>query len=205
MIPDIDLDHLLDPVELETTRTLTASQRHARPVEQRHLLRIQQKRAAAREILTELPLPGHSWHIVSNAAYDYWTWIPVLIDLLGGRIDSLYCSTWTMSRHNVTELFELFDAQKIARVSMLTGIYFKRRESAVYATLLSGLLARGQRYLAFENHTKISLLAAPPHYITIEGSANLTANPRLEQYVMSNDQALHAFHVKWMEEIYATP
>ena len=45
------------------------------------------------------------------------------------------------------------------------------------------------------------LVGAPPDWITIEGSANFTANPRLEQTVVSNDADLYAFHRAWLEEM----
>ena len=52
------------------------------------------------------------------------------------------------------------------------------------------------------NHAKVLLVsnAASDTYMTCEGSANLTANPRLEQYVFTNDRTLYEFHRTWMEE-----
>ena len=46
------------------------------------------------------------------------------------------------------------------------------------------------------------LFEAPPDFIVIEGSANFTANPRLEQNVMVNDEDLFRFHAEWMEEMF---
>ena len=106
-----------------------------------------------------------------------------------------------MNRANVTELLDLYDAGKVRAVAILTGTYFKRREAAVCNTLVSGLLDRGQRYRAFQNHAKVLLLAAPPDFLTIEGSANFTANPRLEQSVVTNDRELYDFHRSWFEEM----
>jgi hypothetical protein len=99
----------------------------------------------------------------------------------------------------VKELLALFDAGKVRKVAMLTGTYFLRRESAVATTLQEGLRDRGQRFRAFGNHAKVILLAAPPDYLTFEGSANFTANPRLEQNVITNDRDLYEFHASWME------
>ncbi len=99
-------------------------------------------------------------------------------------------------------MFELWDAGKISVSDWLVGLYFKRRETHVYATLLDGLIKRGGRLKAFETHAKVLLLnnAAKNAWYTIEGSANLTANPRLEQYVITNDKALWQFHQTWFEE-----
>jgi hypothetical protein len=157
-----------------------------------------------RDVLDALPEPGQSIHMVSNGRYDFWTWIPVLIELMGGRADEFFGSTWTLSRPNAREMLQLFDAGTIGQITMMTGTYFKRRETAVYATLLEGLQARGQRYVAFENHAKITLLCRHDReiYLTVEGSANFNANPRVEQYVLTHHRGLYDFHREWMEGMF---
>lgn len=41
--------------------------------------------------------------------------------------------------------------------------------------------------------------------VTVEGSANLTSHPRLEQHIVTNDRGLYDFHRTWMEEILQAP
>lgn len=158
---------------------------------------------ALSDIMGAPPAPGESVHIISAAKFDFWTWAPVMVHWLGAT-DHFYGSTWTLSRTNAQELLELYDAGKIApgQINMLTGLYFKRRETATYTMLLRGILARGGRYVAFRNHAKVLLLAnaTAGHWLTVEGSANFNSNPRMEQYVITNDRALHDFHREWMEE-----
>lgn len=163
-------------------------------------LRLQTKELA--RIMPALPEPGESHHLVSDGRFDYWRWVPHLLGLLGPAAEA-YVSSWTMNRQNVLEMLELFDAGKIQRLAVLTGLYFKRRESAVYAQLVTGLMARGQRYSAFANHAKVMLLteASGTHWLTLEGSANLTGNPRLEQQVITNDRGVYQMHRTWMEQM----
>jgi hypothetical protein len=47
------------------------------------------------------------------------------------------------------------------------------------------------------------LMKKDNNYIVLEGSANLTANPRAEQFILSNHKDLYEFHKGWMEDIYA--
>jgi len=198
---DVVLDGFLpadesDPLETDhmpAGRSLRFSAR-------RRMMRIRRRRRLA-ELLPAPPEPGESIHIVGDGGHDFWTYVPQLIDWFG-RVEELYCSTWTLSRPNAMELLELMDAGRVGRVSMLTGLYFKRRESAVYATLLHGLRKRAGRYVAFRNHAKVLLLSCEQRdaWICVEGSANLTGNPRLEQYVITNSRTLYDFHRKWMEE-----
>jgi len=159
------------------------------------------RRQSLLEIIPEPPAPGEAIHVIGTGRHDFWTFVPQMLDWLG-RTDRLYCSTWTTSRANVTELIELWDTGRIGDLAMLTGIYFKRRETAVYATLLEAIRQRGGRYRAFKNHAKVLLMANPERdiWLSVEGSANLTANPRLEQYVFANIPDLYRFHRDWMEE-----
>lgn len=152
------------------------------------------------EFFMELPDIDESFHFISNGEFDYFTFLPKTIDLLGGKIEYFYGSTWTMNRNNVIELFDLFDRKKIVRMAILTGLYFKRRESSVYATLVNGMMDRKQHYRALGNHAKIMLLNNDEDYIVIEGSANFTANPRIEQLAVINSYDLWQFHKKWMDE-----
>ena len=154
------------------------------------------------EFYCELPKPGDTLHVVSNGSFDYWNFVPVTLELLK-RPAVFYGSTWTMNRSNVLQLLGLYDQKKLTSVTMFSGLYFKRREPAVYTALASGLIDRGQRFLCFENHAKIMLIGAPPDWLVMEGSANFTANPRLEQNTVTNDEELFHFHKDWMEELLA--
>ena len=188
-----------DAFKLETVRQIDGPRILSRRPRRRTLSALRSEELAA--FFTRLPEPGESLHIVSNGRFDYWHFVPVSIALLGRPAEALYGSTWTMNRANVAELLALFDSGKVKSVAVLTGTYFKRRESSVCNTLTTGLLDRGQRFRAFQNHAKVLLIAAPPDFLTIEGSANFTANPRLEQSVVSNDEALYQFHRSWFEEM----
>jgi hypothetical protein len=187
--------------DLETEFMPTA--RAYRLAARRKVAQIGQRQALS-DLLCGLPAAGESIHVVSEAKFDFWTWVPVLVGWLGGRTEALYCSTWTLSRNNAVEMFGLWDAGAIGAAHFLTGTYFKRRETAVYAMLLDGIRARGGRYRAFQNHAKVLLLsnAGTGVWISVEGSANLTSNPRLEQYVLTNDKGLYDFHRGWMEECF---
>ncbi|MBQ6827956.1 MAG: hypothetical protein IJO46_08065 [Thermoguttaceae bacterium] len=196
------LDNLFGDASDETTET--PSPRLIRREAKRAFLRIRQQEAL-RELVREPPAPGESRHVVSANKFNFWTWVPTLIDWIGAT-DSFYCATWTANRQSVKEFFELCDAGKVrGRSGFLLGTYFKRREPVVYTLLAEGLAKRGGKIKAFETHCKVILLDAPERnaYLTIEGSANLTANPRLEQYVVSNDRDLWEFHRAWFEEMFA--
>lgn len=206
--PDPEQDYLIDDIlgtdaeaDALETQHMPAGRTHARVSPRRRFQRVLQKQSLL-DVVPEPPTPGESIHIIGTAEYDFWTFVPQMIDWIGYAA-RLTCSTWTPNRQNIVELFELWDAGAVGTVDFLTGLYFKRRETAVYTMLLEGIRARGGRYRAFRNHAKVLLLENPDRdaWLIVEGSANLTGNPRLEQYVFTNDRALYDFHRSWTEEI----
>ena len=159
------------------------------------------KKEKAHRVLEALPAPGEALHIVSNGAFNYWNFVPLIAELSPSPVKDCYFSTWTMNRDCTIELLALLDEGKLERVSLITGLYFKRREAAVYSHLVLGLSKRGMRLRSLENHAKIALMAAPPNYYVMEVSANFTNNPRIEQNVITNDEDLWRFHAEWIEEV----
>jgi hypothetical protein len=150
-------------------------------------------------LLGRLPEESEYIHLISNGKYDYYTFIPTILNHVG-HIDEFWGSTWTMNRANLEDLFNLFDSGKIDTMNIITGLFFKRRETSVYATLVEGMVKRGQKYISCENHAKILLIRSGEKYYVVEGSANWTANPRIEQNMITQSKELYNFHKGWMQE-----
>ena len=197
---DNSMDWLFEHDTLETNETIT--QRVLTRQAKREMIKGTQKEKLT-ELIKKLPPPGWSYHVISNGQYDFWTFIPALAALIGRQGLFLHMSTWTMSRNNAVDMIERFDSGQFKEMTLFTGLYFKRRESAVYAKVVEAFIERKQRYLAFKNHAKIILIGDEKEKYIIEGSANFTANPRMEQYVLTRDDKLFDFHKEWMEEILA--
>ena len=200
---DMDFGGSLDPLgatEIQSTRQPTARtfRREAREQFKRGL-----KRESLAEILPDKVMQGECVHVISNGTFDYFSFIPLVLGWIGVA-DSLHGSTWTLSRGNALDLLKYYDEVKIKSITLATGNYFLKRESAVAATIIEGLAARGQRFKAWENHSKIILMSneATGDYYAIEGSANWTANPRTEQNMIANDRALFEFHRGWLEGMF---
>jgi hypothetical protein len=170
----------------------------------RHRFARMEQRQRLREIVPEPPAPGESIHCTTGGKFELFTWIPEAIEWLG-TADELYISTWTCSKPNAVELFELADAGRIGPIHLVTGLYFKRREGSIYRFLLDGLRKRGGTYRSFPNHSKVCLLsnAGKGDYLTVEGSGNLTANPQHENETIINSREVWQFHANWFREMLA--
>ena len=200
--PDWLLDDLIGGPEadqgLESDRIPSA--RAMRRQAKHRFARMGQRDTLA-DVIRRPPQPGETLHIVSGAKWDFWTWVPLILSRWLPQTETLYCSTWTLCATTVVELLEEWDAGRIGTVHFLTGLYFKRRETSVYSRLLNGLRDRGSTFRAFQNHAKILLLNHGDDHYTITGSANLTANPRAEQYDWTNDRAVWTFYRDWFAEM----
>ncbi len=202
---DLLFDSILGDEEQGLESTKSIASRSIKMMLKRRMFRIKQQ-DYLRNIIKEPPEPAWQYHVVSANKFDFWTWVPVMIDWIG-TTDDLYCSTWSVNRSSIVDMFKIWDEGKITgTVGFLLGIYFKRRAPDVYATLVNGLLQRGGRSKAFETHAKFMLLnnAAKNVWLTIEGSANLNGNPRMEQYVITNDRSLYDFYRDVSEEMLET-
>ena len=154
------------------------------------------KRKWAIAEIGRIPDPGESIHIVTNARFDFWDWVPAILEMAAPRVAvEYYGSTWILNRRNAVEMLALYDAGKIQRIGMITGIYFKRRESAVFSTLYEGLKSRGQRFKAALNHSKwFAMLLDDGTALTVCGPANFTENGNMEQLVYTNHRPLFDFY-----------
>lgn len=158
------------------------------------------KREAVAEVINEKLEKNVSLHIVSNGRFDYWNIVVRIIEIHNLYKSEFYGSTWTMNHENVTSFFHLMDSQKIQKATMLVGLYFMNREPDVYDTLRNGIQNRGGKIQALDVHSKIVLLSNENDFIVFEGSANFTANPRIEQFVLNNNKELYNFHKGWMDD-----
>lgn len=202
-LDNIDLDCFFDAnvteQQLNTDKTIN-TRKTTIDLKRNHLKKLKAKNVA--EILTELPAPGWSTHIVSKGNFDYFDFAPRIIDLLGGWVDESYFCTWSINRHNTVELIRLIDEGRIKRFNLLTGDYFKNRERDVYHLALNAMLRTGNRIKTIKAHAKVLIFRKGETRICFEGSANLTHNPRIEQYFVAQCPELYEHHRSWMEEAF---
>lgn len=152
-------------------------------------------------IIKRLPERNEYFHIVSNGKFDYFTFLPVILSNVH-HIEEFYGSTRTMNLQNVLDLLKFIDTGMIDKVAIITGLYFKRRETSVHSVLLQSLHTRGMRYISCENHSKVMLIRAKDNFYVIEGSANWTGNPRIEQDIITNSEQVYNFHKEWMDSLF---
>ncbi len=200
-----------DDRDLETVETLKQAARYERKMARRQFVN-GLKKQALNELIPTLPPPDTDLYVIGNGAgaekkwtpggidaqcFDFGTFIPHLVELLGGKGCKAYISTWVMNRNHALTLIELLNSGAIHKLTVLTDPYFKRRESAVCSELIIGMQRHEERtrFLAFKNHVKAICItnADETQFATVTGSANLSAQPRCEQYVLTTDPGVYRF------------
>lgn len=141
-------------------------------------------------------------HITANA-FDYGSFIPHCIDLLltetgqpGGI--TLYVSTWVLNRDTVQMFTDELDTNRLHSLHVLADKFLKRRHTAaVFAQLTEMIQAHPpSRIKLAPNHCKILCMSVAGRYVTITGSANLSAVARTEQYNLTTAPEIYRFYTE---------
>lgn len=183
--------------ELETARQLTRPLLHARRAAKREFVN-GLKREALNQLIPALPPPDTDLYIIGNGAgaeikhginplaFDFGSFIPHVVRMLGDNQCTAYVSSWTMNENHVKSMIEMLADGRLAALAVMVDPYFSRRTPAIYARLITGLGQHGGRFKAFKNHVKCIALSNPAGACcTIMGSANLSAQPRTENYTLT--------------------
>lgn len=205
---DNDLSDLLnDDASIHSSDNLKNPAKHERKEVKRKFIN-GLKQQALTQLIPELPPIDTDLYIIGNGAgaekingrtvdsFDFGSFLPVLVEMLGNKDITAYVSTWTMNRNHATIMIDLLDNGNISKLVVASDPYFTRRESAVAATLIQGIQKHKQTFITFKNHVKSICLKAPDgKTVTVSGSANLSAQPRCEQYILTTHPDVYQFFV----------
>jgi hypothetical protein len=161
--------------------------------------------ANATDHIRQLPAVGQTLHCITRGNYSMFDIVPTTIALIApATIAELRIATLGFSVKNANDLFGMMDAGKIHAAKIVCSCYFRSTSATIFEHMTAGLKSRGQQIVAMRNHAKIIMMRTTDgQHITIEGSANLRSCRNIEQFAMTNDQALYEFHTAWMDVVLA--
>lgn len=144
---------------------------------------------------------GVTYHLLTSGDIDAGTVLD-LVAHTAGPFDQLYLSTWSMERSHINMLEEHVRSGRLKGLTILTGDYFAQRSPDNYTRLVHLCRDCQGRLYRLNNHSKIMALRNPATGFSavIEGSANFTRNPRVENCCITIDGALYDHVAKWFEE-----
>ena len=212
---DFDYDYCDAPTgeavqEIETNRQLKTPKLHARK-DARRVKVNGLKRQALTELIPELPPPDTDLYIIGNgsgaevkhglnpSAFDFGSFVPVLVGMLGNSKCKAYISTWTLNRDHALTMLELLDNGNIDELVFFSDPYLQKRNPSIAATLINGIQKHPDRarILFFKNHAKIIAIANADESqtVVVSGSANMSSQPRVENYVLTTAPEVYRFFV----------
>lgn len=163
----------------------------------------------ARAVLGVLPSdPSDRTHCLLRGDFVLCDLIPAIVQARG-NCPHLRIATLGMSVSNADTLAGLVARGDVSRLTLVVSCYFQQVDKTTVFRAVTTRLAGLANIAITRSHAKVICLptTAGDHYV-IEGSANLRSSDNIEQMLITNDPATHAFHASWLDELiekYGTP
>ncbi len=168
----------------------------------RHHMRRATAEAYLADILPARFADGESWHVISRGDIDSLSY---LRHVLAGvsHLDQVLMSTWCIAKNDLQEIATWLDAGKIEQFDLYAGEIFPGSYGDEYEQMMKMCETYGCRLVIAKNHSKITLAsqAETAYHLTIESSANVNTNPRIEQSTIHCGAELHAFYLEFFSGI----
>lgn len=147
-----------------------------------------------------LPQPNECLLIKSNGLSDTGS---IFIEIAKEGVNELWLSTWIISRQNVEMICKNIDSGNIEQVNFVASKRLKELTKSVYAYLVENFkMRKAIKFRVCNCHAKtFSVKTKAGNYYTVTGSGNWTENPRIENYIITNDIDIYKFNVDWMKEV----
>lgn len=161
----------------------------------RRIMRRLRSEAALAELLPPLPAPGMAIHTISHGDVDALSYLGHLVKAT--PFDGVLISTWCLAMADVDQVFHGIAEGRIGRCDfyggeILPGTYPDETDKLDRAQAegrpVSLCIARNHAKVILAHNTEQDI------FISIESSANVNTNPRIEQTVMTRDRDLWEFY-----------
>lgn len=118
------------------------------------------------------------------------------------KIQELYLTTFSIDQNTTEEIISFAEINENIKITLVITSLLKydrgqRREKMIQASKD----IKNFRFIEAFNHTKIILARDENNFYVIEGSGNLSANARIEQYRFENSKETYNFHKDWIDNI----
>lgn len=120
------------------------------------------------------------------------------------KIESLYVSTFRVGVRQFEVLMDLRRKGLLESVSIITsGLQGENQKNYDYLTpVLDGCKKNGWRICELNNHSKVILAKTKNGNYVIETSSNLNENPKIEQFIVENDEGLFDWYRDFFEAVF---
>ena len=154
------------------------------------------------EAMKGVPLRrGHSYHFITAGDVDSLSFLKLAM-VHCGHIQHMLASTWCMAAEDVLQFDQWLSDGVIDKVDFYVGEIFPGSYRVEYG-MLKKIIEKHQcgRIAVFRNHSKIYAVHSDKYKFAIETSANINANPRTEQDVITVCDEIYNFYKSYFDGI----
>lgn len=149
--------------------------------------------------ISAMPEIGKQNRIVTQKAINSFDFI--LAVLAESNVEELIMAFYRIGKKVAVELKNLHDSGRIKNLHFLVNDGIPKLTPDAY-NFLKGCENENWKIRLAHNHTKIILLKTESgNFYVVEGSGNLSANARIEQYVVDNNKSIYVFHKNWITKL----
>lgn len=148
-----------------------------------------------------LPKPGEQWRIVTKRSFNSVQFLDYVAQKEG--IEFAFLAVYSINYEAARCIIGLLDARKIAQAEILMSNlrnFAHRKKEAIVVGLFRDH-PRLRLWMCASHAKIITCRSRAGNYYTFEGSGNMAANSRVEQYVVDNDRGVFDFTLAWTREV----
>lgn len=198
------MEDLFTYEKAHTVRTKDKMDIRTRKAERRQELRVTTRDDVFRKLMKDVggfPNKNEYLAIKTNGTSDCGSIFTYALNTWG-EIEDMYLATWTISKANIKRLRDALDSGRLRKLTIVFSDTLKPANPALYAGLVGAMKGRENVALKEVNsHAKTFSIKYKDQYITVSGSANWSENPRIENFLIINDENLYEHHKQWMSEL----
>jgi hypothetical protein len=140
----------------------------------------------------DIPTKGH-WSLHEMIAY--------LLTITGPAV--VWLATWGFATEPLKHLLKALREERITQLHLLLSDRVRLQCPQAFQLLQQALndpdMRDRMRVRTAKTHVKMVVITNADHHITVDTSANLTDNPRLEKYLVRTHHAAAVFNAGWMD------
>lgn len=106
----------------------------------------------------------------------------------------VFLTTWKINDLSANNIFNLIKAGVIINLYTI----LEKRIPITSPTAKDTIVTNATNHLIADNHSKVIVVINDEWKVSVNGSANMTINPRIEAGVLSTVESVADFHKKWI-------
>ena len=151
------------------------------------------------ELSGQLPQKNDQIRIITQRSFNAFAILLYIIQIKE-TLKECYLTTYNIDRSTIMGLKKFVDEGQILKLTIVVSSALRNRKPE-RTQELKNIASKKITVIFVNNHTKIILAKTKNDYYVIEGSGNVTANARIEQYLFENCKDTFDFHKSWINEI----